>query len=345
MLKFDQVDRHLDLGRYALALLRGGGSLLASVDAAIAAGWRGGPIETVLRSAVAAGTTSDPAWATNLAEHRQLIAAFVGTLQTISLVDALAPVAVGAQLDYGNIAVVTATAVGDVVAQGKPTPIHRFTIGSAAMSPKKIAATIVASRELLRMAADAAVQLLHAELRRGVAAASNSALLADLTAGLSPIASVQDFGTDLAEAVATMNLDATSRLFVAVPPALLARLALSKATAGGPPEYPNLTVAGGTVGGMTVLPVATHTDTGGSDVVVIDAAQIAIARGPVVLDLAEEANVQLSDTPDDPATASTVPVSLWEQNLIAIRAQRFAGWQRLRTSAIALIDGAHYGAP
>ena len=51
----------------------------------------------------------------------------------------------------------------------------------------------------------------------------------------------------------------------------------------------------------------------------------------------------MSDAPDNPATASTVMTSLWQNNLIGLRAERTINWGKRRAEAVEYINGANYG--
>ena len=43
-------------------------------------------------------------------------------------------------------------------------------------------------------------------------------------------------------------------------------------------------------------------------------------------------------------TAATVMISLWQNNLIGIRAERYINWAKRRAGAVAYIDSVNYGA-
>jgi hypothetical protein len=64
--------------------------------------------------------------------------------------------------------------------------------------------------------------------------------------------------------------------------------------------------------------------------------------GTVTIDASREASLQMDSAPDSPPSATTVLVSLWQNNMIGIKAERFINWQRRRAQAVAWIDGAKY---
>jgi hypothetical protein len=56
--------------------------------------------------------------------------------------------------------------------------------------------------------------------------------------------------------------------------------------------------------------------------------------GGVNIDVSQEATVELNTVPTSPPTASSVLISLWQQNLIGLRAERFINWKRARTTSV-----------
>ena len=84
----------------------------------------------------------------------------------------------------------------------------------------------------------------------------------------------------------------------------------------GQPEHPGMTMTGGTLFGIPVIASENVPAEGGSPsgnrIILVKASEILYADdGGVTVDVSREASVQMNSTPDDPATASTVMVSLW----------------------------------
>jgi hypothetical protein len=61
-----------------------------------------------------------------------------------------------------------------------------------------------------------------------------------------------------------------------------------------------------------------------------------------MLDTSQQATVQLDTPGDSPPTAATVMTSLWQNDLVALKAERFIGAKLLRADACAKITGAAY---
>jgi hypothetical protein len=62
----------------------------------------------------------------------------------------------------------------------------------------------------------------------------------------------------------------------------------------------------------------------------------------VTIDASREASLQMDSAPDSPPTASTVPVSMFQQNMVAIRAERYVNWIKARSTAASYIQYAKY---
>jgi hypothetical protein len=52
--------------------------------------------------------------------------------------------------------------------------------------------------------------------------------------------------------------------------------------------------------------------------------------------------VQMDSAPDNPTSSTTVLVSLWQNNLVGLRAERMITWIRARTAAVRYITAAAY---
>jgi hypothetical protein len=107
----------------------------------------------------------------------------------------------------------------------------------------------------------------------------------------------------------------------------------------GGAAFPTMGVNGGTIGGINVIvsdgvPAAT--------MLLVDAQQVAAASETIQLSASNEAIVQLDTAPDSPIFASTPMVSLWQMNMVGLRAERFFGVQKLTTTGVCVLTGASY---
>jgi hypothetical protein len=62
----------------------------------------------------------------------------------------------------------------------------------------------------------------------------------------------------------------------------------------------------------------------------------------VRLDIARHASLQMDTAPDSPPTANTVALSLFQRNMVALRAERTFGFAPIRSGAIASLSGVAY---
>ncbi|MND36249.1 Phage capsid family protein [compost metagenome] len=124
----------------------------------------------------------------------------------------------------------------------------------------------------------------------------------------------------------------------------------------GQPEFPGLSINGTSGGTWFGLPVVlsenipANAGTGdplvgaGSRIILAKATEILLADdGQVLLDASREASLEMESAPTNPVTASTVMVSLWQHNMVGIRAERFINWAKRRNGVVQFIDGANYG--
>jgi HK97 family phage major capsid protein len=116
----------------------------------------------------------------------------------------------------------------------------------------------------------------------------------------------------------------------------------------GQSTYPTISQAGGTLMGYPVVASENLPATGGSPadgypIIFAIAPEIMLADdGQTVIDASNQASIQMDSAPDNPATASTVMQSLWQNNMTALRAERWINWLKRRATAVAFIQNAKY---
>jgi hypothetical protein len=105
---------------------------------------------------------------------------------------------------------------------------------------------------------------------------------------------------------------------------------------------------GGTAWGLPVITSEGVPSTGGSPtdgdpIIVASTPDILLADdGQVAIDVSREATLQMDSAPDSPPVASTVMYSLFQNNGVAIRAERYINWAKRRSTAVAYIQNAKY---
>jgi hypothetical protein len=181
----------------------------------------------------------------------------------------------------------------------------------------------------------AILSLLDGELRRAVAIRSDEAFLDALTT-TTAVGSVSSTGLsggtfpdDLSNALDQIVYGSDGRLYLIVSVATAKALATAWGTAGQ--SFAGMGVKGGTIAGITVL-----VSDAASDAILFDASQVAANSEAITLDASSEATVDMNDAPTGAASAAT---SLWQSNLLAVRATRYFGAVPLRSTAVVTITG------
>ena len=329
----------LEFAMYGLALAKGGGDLLSSVEIAKADFSSHRRVEVILRSAVNAGTTTN---ASALVSYQEVVDSFVGSLAAVSAFDAMLPHARRVPL-RSRLAVVTTAASVSSVGETAPKPVTSLAIGNNGLDLTKAAALMVVSDELLRFAALAGAALINRELRAGVVAATNGAFLAGMAAGVVSTAASGDPLADLRTMLAAVATKGTSRLFLVISPAVANQLATYSNSATGGQAFPTMTPSGGTLAGVTALVSdQVPSDSNGELMLLIDADQIALSDETLTLDASRYADIAMDDAPDVGAQSMT---SMFQTNSVALKAERWFGYQRLRDTAVAAVSAPEYPAP
>jgi hypothetical protein len=57
-------------------------------------------------------------------------------------------------------------------------------------------------------------------------------------------------------------------------------------------------------------------------------------EGGIEIDVSREASVQMDSAPMNPPDATVVHTSLWQNNLVGLRADRIINWKRARAGSV-----------
>ncbi len=219
------------------------------------------------------------------------------------------------------------------------TPATKLSTATVSVEMTKSIAFVVVSRELMEMSGAGVLRFLQRELTGAVARVTDDSFITVLTAGISAIPSsggtALGVRADLRALADSVDTGARSKLYFITTSSLAKRLATIGDSAGGQ-AFPDVTMTGGTLAGVPVV----ISDSVASGVLILaDAAQLVVAAGDIELSASDEADVQLNDGPDSPPSASTSMTNMWQNNLLALRATRYLGVARGRTTAVATISG------
>lgn len=249
------------------------------------------------------------------------------------------------------------------VAEGDAKPLTRPTWSRTELTPLTVAALTASTIQALRFSSPSAELALRDDLTAAVVEAIDTAFItpgnsgtpgampASITNGISGTAPSE--GGD-AEAVRADAREAMS-VFVAAKNPLTSGVwimsginALGLSTMVNPlgqPEFPGVTVNGGTFFGLPII----VSEAAGDTVTLVNAGDIWLADdGGVNVDMATEASLQMVDNPSDHSSttpAAVAQVSMFQTNSVAIRVETAINWARRRPSGVATITGAAWGGP
>jgi len=250
------------------------------------------------------------------------------------------------------------------VGQAKPKPVGELAFDTVSLGMAKAAGIIVIAEELARSSDPSAEMVISSDLRAAIAEFLDAQFIDPAVAAVANVspaavtngASVVDstgvtaahFRADFASALAVWSAAdlSISGGVVVMTETQAMRLGMI-VNAFGQPEFPGIGAGGGTIFGLSVVTSENIPAEGGSPagnrIILLKPGEIFMAdNGGIVVDVSREASVQMNTTPDDPATASTVHVSFWQNNLVGIRAERYINWLKRRSAAAVIIEGAVY---
>jgi HK97 family phage major capsid protein/HK97 family phage prohead protease len=305
------------------------------------------------KAAVATGTTTDATWAGPLVVVQPLNE-FLELLRPRTLLGSIP----GLRHVPFNISVPSQTSGGTYgwVGQGLAKPVTKAAYATVTLPFAKAAGIIVLTEELVRLSTPSAEGLVREEMIAGMAAFLDTQFVdptVAVSAGVSP-ASITNGGSTAAasgvtSAAAKLDLATSVAVFTAANIPLSGSvwlmsdsnafgLALS-VNALGQPLFPGMSIMGGSIFGIPVI-VSNNV---GNRIILVHAPSVLFADdGGVSIDVSREASVQMDSAPDSPGTSTTVLVSLWQNNLVGLRAERWITWKLARTAAVRYITAAAY---
>lgn len=359
------LPKGLGLARYVKAIAQSKGNY----DQAIryAAQWDNSTPEVTeaLKSAIAAGTTTDAAWAGPLVYSENLTSEFVEYLRPQTIIGKMA----GLRRVPFNVRYPTQSAGSSVgwVGQGAAKKVGKLTLSYGTLGFAKAAGIVVITQELARFSSPSAELMVRDDLAAemiyfldaqfidpGVAAVSN----------VSP-ASVLNGASNIRQAAAIWNTAANvetdvkaflstfaaneitlgGAYWVMTPDAALA-LSMIRTTGGENFAYPDITVDGGTWFGLPVITSNSvpHSVSAGSIVALVKPSEVFYADdGAIAVDVSTEASLEMDSAPSGTSATPTAAqlVSMFQTNSMAIRVERVVNWARRRTYGVGYIDNMH----
>jgi HK97 family phage major capsid protein len=338
--------------RYCCALARSKGNLMQAE--LFAKGWEHQTPEvlSVIKAAVAAGTTTDPTWAAPLVQYNDMVSEFIELLRPETILGRIQGMR---QVPFmTRMPRQTAGSTANWVGEGLSKPVSKLAFDTVLFPFAKIATIIVITQELARLSTPSAEVLVRDDMIKAIAEFMDTqftdpavAPLANvhpgsITNGVTAIPStgstVATVTKDLSDAMLAMvnGLIPMKKPYWIMSPTAFMFLSLLR-TAQDIFAF-RAEMLTGTLFGVPIVQSTQMPLTGArSSIILFDAAEIMYADdGQTVIDSSGEASLQMDSAP---ATPPTPLVSLWQQNMLGIKAERFCYWERRRLAAVQVITG------
>lgn len=253
-------------------------------------------------------------------------------------------------------------ATGAFVGEGAPKPVNKQTFENVSLGYAKAAVIVVLSDEAVRFSNINAEMRAREDMIDGITTYLDKRFMDPAYSGVANVSPasitnaatrVQASGTTLAaidtdvrSAMApfsTSDVDPESAVWV-MSAATALRLSMKRNT-NDESAYPMLSMAGGTWYGLPVIVSSAMVASGSpseNQIALVTQREVFLADdGGISIDMSTEASVQMNDAPS--AGAQSL-VSLWQNNLVALRAERYINWAPRRASnlGIVLIENTNY---
>ena len=336
--------------RYAMAVAAGKGSY--SDTLAYAKRWDGQTPEVTRYIKAVAGTAvvESPGWGGELV-NENLATEFVELLNPQTIIGRVP----GLRNVPFNVPIVTQTGGSTFqwVGEAASKPVGELAFTRTTMGHNKVAGIVVLSEELVRFSRPGAEETVRRDLIEQCAKFLDEAFIqvakaagannpASITNGVtSPAASgttLADLQYDLSVALASLETGGitTDGLVIVTTPALARGISMMTNPLGQTPNGFAVTPNGGTLLGYPLI-VSGSVDAG--VVVIFKPSEIFLADdGRVTIDASNQATLDM-----DGGSPATATFSLWQNNCVGLRAERFITWAKRRAGAVAVIDTATYG--
>jgi HK97 family phage major capsid protein/HK97 family phage prohead protease len=320
-------------------------------------------VPQMMRAAIGTGTTTDATWASPLIAYTQMASEYIELLRPATIVGRVPNfrrVPFNIQMPRGT----TGSSMG-WVGENSPKPVTSMAFDTVQLRWAKAAGIIVMTEELVRFSNPAAEGIVRGDMIAAMAqfldrqfvdpsvVAVTNVSPASITNGVTPITAsgvtAAAFFNDVRLLFGEFfeaNLSTAGGVWIMTQTQALA-LSLIQNTLGQN-VFPTISATGGTLLGYPVIaseniPATGSSPVDGFPIIFFVPSEVLLADdGQVVIDASNQASVQMDTAPDSPPTASTNLVSLWQMNMVGLRAERWVNWLKRRTAAAQFIQNAKY---
>lgn len=312
----------------------------------------------VIKAAVAGGGTGSGEWGAELAQSDARFAGdFIEFLYAATVFDRLPLRPVPARV---HIKGQDGAATGYWVGESKAIPVSKPDFSSVELTPLKVGAIAVCSKELVADSSPSAEMWIRDSIVQASAqrvdttfvsstAASSGVSPAGILNGLSPLAPsgtnadavIADLQSLYANFLTAKN---ASGLWHIMTPSMAKAIGLMRNSLGQD-EFPGLNANGGTLKGD---PVITGENLTTGDWILLKPSDIwKIGDSGVEVSMSDSATIEQDSAPqgatDTPVAASATLVSLWQEESVGFKVVRRINYQKRRSTAVAVLSDGEYG--
>jgi len=305
------------------------------------------------KAPIAPGSTTDPAWAGALVDYNNMASEFIEFLRPQTIIgrlDGFRRVPFNIQMPKQ-----VSSSSSQWVGEGKRKPVSKPGFGTVTLGFAKSASIIVFNDELLRFSnpsiegivrqdlAEAMTQFLDEQFINPSVVAVPGTNPASVTNGAAHAAASgtgllnldADFKTAV-QSFANANITADGFYWIMRPDSAIS-LSLIRAPFGNL-QFPEINGNGGTFYGYPVVPSNSAPE---RTLIILKPSEILLADdGGVSIDMSKEASIVM----ESDSEAEGESISMFQNNMVAMRAERFINWLPRRKEAVYYITGADYGA-
>ncbi len=302
-------------------------------------------------------------------QYMDLASEFIGYLRSKTILDKFGNGSVPSlrRVPFNTrVGTQTAGATANWVGEGKPKPLSKGTFGTTTLDFHKIAVICALTKEEVRFGVSSAEQKVRDDMAAAIAAGIDSAFIDPANAGTSGVkpaaitynvAATAVSGTsaaalrlDLKNMIGTMIAAGIqpNSLVLLMSQGIALSLSLSVNTLGQP-DFPGITKDGGSLFGIPVIASEAITTLGSPTanmIVAVNANDVFLADdGAITIDASEQASLQMDDNPqtqDGTTGTGTSLVSLWQTNMLGLRAEREITWKLVRAASVQYLSGVGY---
>lgn len=309
-------------------------------------------VVTALRAPVLAGTTTLAGWAAELSPLQNLASEFVEMLRPMTLIGKIP----GFRMIPFNSLMPRQTAgtSGSWVGQGARKPVGRLTTDTVELKPLKIAKIVAITQELERFSNPAAEAVVRRDLAEGIQETMDTTFADPTVSASANVSPASIFnGADTSASAGGEFLDVLADLKTAI--GHFTGLGMSSGglvivttedvatglslmpTSLGVAAFPDMTTTGGNLRG---IPVFTSSVVPSGVMGFFKPSEVFLADdGQASIDVSREASLFMDDGGSPESTTIT---SLWQENKLGIKAERFVNWVLRRTDASYYLSAVDY---